>query len=670
MMKASDVITVAKALLRNCAGWEGDEIANTRKSALDYYLQRARGDEILGRSTVVSGDVSASVEANLAAMVDAYSTDHIAEYDALSSEDEEQAALESDIVAMFIMKRQNGFLELVGAMKNSLLLRNGFIKVWVDRFVETITRIFDDVAPEVHGMVAEAAGSDVVSYDDEKRRLRARRKITHKRFRACSVAPECFFYPKNWDSFDLQEVPGCFELHLDTRSELVRMGFDKTQVSRLTPVAGAHHNTTGNSRNVGSVTTQDTRTIDASLDLIEWFEGYVLLDVDGDGIAERRKIAFSYDDSELLEDEPEELVPYGAGATLIMPNRVTGISDYDKLQQTQDEHTGLKRANYDNINTVTKNRTAYLEDKVNADDMNDGRTNGNVRVHGVESVQQALMPFTVADNSPSILANIEALKRERSELGGAALDLASGNAQIGGDRMGSLGLDRAYSVMEQLASLKTRIFGATLIRSTWLIAHAVIRKNYTEAVSIKHNGGWKTAVPSEWQPRECVTVRVGMSPGERKRLADTLEKMLNWQVQLAGQGMDEVLVSVRNFYRTLMTWARVNDVRNPEQFYIDPQSDGAVKALAAKSQLAQASEKRRQSLMDRAIGTEETRVALDKYKHDSSLQHDYWADVLNSEIEEAKIVGSATTELLKQQRESARNVIPIKPVAPAKGNAK
>jgi hypothetical protein len=71
--------------------------------------------------------------------------------------------------------------------------------------------------------------------------------------------------------------------------------------------------------------------------------------------------------------------------------------------------------------------------------------------------------------------------------------------------------------------------------------------------------------------------------------------------------------------------------------------------------------------MQRAIGTEETRVALDKYKHDSSLQHSYWADVLNSEIEEAKIVGSATTTLLAQQRESANsNVRPFKrPGVPA-----
>jgi hypothetical protein len=60
--------------------------------------------------------------------------------------------------------------------------------------------------------------------------------------------------------------------------------------------------------------------------------------------------------------------------------------------------------------------------------------------------------------------------------------------------------------------------------------------------------------------------------------------------------------------------------------------------------------------MDRAIGTKETEVALGKYKHDSSLQHDYWKDNLDADIEEAKIVGGATERLL-----TARESVPKLP---------
>lgn len=656
-MKEQDVIDLCKQQLRNSAGWESDEIARDRKSALDYYFRRPRGDEAVGRSSVVSGDVSASVEANLAQMLDAFSSDNIVELDPLDADDEEQAQLETDAITHYFMKTQNGFLQLAAAIKECLLLRNGFIKCWVDHFTETRTRTFDNVDPIIKDeLLAKYPGSEELSY--EGRTLRIRVKKEHKKFRAEAVP--WVYYPKSWHSFDLQACPFVAERHLDTRSELIRMGFKKAQVNKLKAITADRSRQGGavdQARNPGQTTVAATNTPDASLDLIEWFECYALMDVDGDGVAERRCVSLVWDEGELLADEPCYLVPYAPGAVMINPHRLTGISQWDKLFHTQDEHTGLKRALYDNVNSVTKNRLAYLDGVANVDDVGDGRPNGAIRVKvkpGITDVRQAVMPFSVQDNSASILANIEALKRERSELGGAALDLATGQMQIGGDRMGSQGLDRAYSVMEQLAAMETKVVAATLIRGTFLLTHATLRENFTEPVPIKRNGKWESAIPAEWRQRDQITVKIGMSPGERARMANTLRQMLNDQIALAKDGkMDEVLVDLTTFYRTYLTWLRVSDIRNPDQFWIDPDSDRAQAALEQKSKAAQADAQKRQNLLERAIGKEEATVALDKYKHDSQLEFDYWAKVADGEVEEAKIVGSATTELLKARETKA-----------------
>lgn len=651
-MTNEQIIATCKLLLRNCVMWEGDENAQDYKDAWDYYLQRLRGDEIPGRSTAVAGDISASVEANLAQMLDAFGTDNIAEFDALDAEDEDQASLESDVVTHFVMKTQNGFLELASAIKNALVARDAIMKVYVAEYEETSTRIYDNVAPEVHELVAPEA--ELLHYDPDERTLRTREKRTYKKFCARCVDNANFFYPRAWDRQDFQEVPGVFERHVDTRSELVRMGFPKDIVARLVPVTTFGHTPTTTVKNVREAAPNTNAQLpDKSLENVEWFEGYVLLDVDGDDIAERRRICFSYDDGEILANDPEDIVSYAKGVAMLMPNRATGISQYDKLRQTQDEHTGLKRALYDNVNAVTKNRTVSLDGAANPDDLSDGRPNGNIRVKkggsdGVEDVRAAVMALQVPDNSANVLANIDALKRERAELGGAALDLASAQAQVGGPnaRLGSQGLDRAYSAMEQLAAMMTKTVASTLIRSVWLLAHAVIRRSFGEAINIRRTGAWQEAVPAQWRPRSSVTVRIGMSPGERARMAAALERMLDHQMQLAQLGMDEVLVSAQKYYRTMMQWCRVSDLRNPEQYWIDPASPPAQQAFAQKQQAAQAQNQQRQNLMNRAIGTRESEVALDKYKHDSSLQHSYWSDVLTSEVDEAKIVGKATTDLL------------------------
>jgi len=632
-----------------CAGWSADGIQAARTDALNYYLQRKRGDEVPGRSTVVAGDVSASVEANLAQMLAAFTTDNIVEFDPLGPDDEEQARLETDAVVHFVMKAQNGFIEMASAAKDALLSRVGILKVWAAEEAHTTTRAFSNVDPDMIDTVAEVNDADVVRYDAGL--LVLRRTSMQMTFHAECVAPENFYYPSDAESFDLQAVTFCAERHVETRSEVLKRGFKKSVVEALQPhAAGPSSRPDSAARDASSIVAPATFQSDPSQDQIEWFECYMLVDDDGDGIAERRYIAFAWNSDTLLTNEPCGLVPYAIGTTLLMPHRITGISQYDKLRQVQDEHTGLKRALYDNVNTVTKNRLAYLDGKVNVDDVGDGRPNGAIRVSsdtGIEDVRAAVMPFGVPDNSANILQNIEALKRERTELGGAALEMASGNLQIGGERMGSQGLDRAYSVMEQLAALMTRTLASTLLRGLFLLAHATLREHFTQAVPIKRNGKWFSPVPAEWAVRDRVTIRVGMSPNERARQATTLRTLLDDQLRLANAGMDEVLVDVTGFYRTLMTWARISDVQNPEQYFVDPASPPAKKAFKTKADAATAAQGKREALMTQAVGVEQVRAAIEKYRADQETQFKYWAETLRAEIEEAKIAGGATVELLK-----------------------
>src|SRR5690606_39867330 len=67
--------------------------------------------------------------------------------------------------------------------------------------------------------------------------------------------------------------------------------------------------------------------------------------------------------------------------------------------------------------------------------MSDGRVNGAIRVKAnVARVSDAVMPFSVPDTSQGIRAALEHMQRERRELGGSALDMASSEMQIGQDR--------------------------------------------------------------------------------------------------------------------------------------------------------------------------------------------------------------------------------------------
>jgi hypothetical protein len=363
-----------------------------------------------------------------------------------------------------------------------------------------------------------------------------------------------------------------------------------------------------------------------------------------DGSASRHKVCFCQ--NYILDDEEYDDVPYAAGVIFINPQQFTGISQFDKLKIIQDINTMLHRALLDNINTTNKNRTAYVSGKVNDDDLSDGRINGNIRVKaGVQNIDSVLKAFTIPDTSANIVSAIEFMNRRRSEVGGASLDLATAQMQLN-DRVGSQGLDRAYSATESLTELMVRTLACTLIRSVYLLAHRTLRREYTTPVPVHRNGRWTTSIPSQWPAREAVTVNPGMSLGERVRRSNAMKQMIDYQIALADKGMEDVLVDRNSFYEAVLEWAQLNDIQNPERFILDPMSKRAEKALQQKSQAAQMQKAQQDALMNQAIALEQLKTAFDKYKQDTELQFKYWAKTQDVEMKEAEIVGSAATQLL------------------------
>lgn len=633
-----------KRMLVHCVGFDGDELAESRKDSFDYYFQRPRGDEVVGRSSIVTGDVSAMTEGNLALMTEPLLGKRIAEFCAYDAEDEEQANLESDCVQVMLFKRENGFIELTSAIKDALQLRNAVIKIYVDKRTHKKRIRRSNVAPEiVHEVLDQIGETKVHSFDPDTGELSATLTKTTRKFRVESIAPENFLYPKDWNRQDLNDISFVAERHVEARSTLVERGFPKSKVMQLkrwnNPFQAASDARLP--RNV----TPNSMPIDKSQELVEWYEAYVKMD-DGEGTSELRRICFS--DQFILEDEPSELVCYATGVCIINPHTFMGISLFDKIKWVQDSTTALTRALMDNLNATNKNRTAHLDGVCEEQDITDGRTNGSIRVNPqlVQDVRQAIMAFGVPDTSANILANLDHFRSVRSEAGGAALDLATGQMQLN-DRVGSQGLDRAYSVMESLALFMTRIIANTLVRAMYLIAHETLRTSWNEPIKFKRGNQWVETNPANWRVRDAVEVNLGKSLNERARESAVLERLLDRQAFLAANGMEEILVGVNEYYQAMNAWLRVNDIENPEKFMIDPRSDKAIEAMKSKAIQGQLAQNKQDALLNQAVALEQVRASLEKYRIDVETQFKYYAEVLQAQIEEAKITTGAVVDIRK-----------------------
>src|SRR4029077_4852964 len=95
----------------------------------------------------------------------------------------------------------------------------------------------------------------------------------------------------------------------------------------------------------------------------------------------------------------------------------------------------------------------------------------------------SIVPIPVADVGPSIQLALRELDKQRTERGGAAVEMIGAEMQIAGDS--AHGVDRMYAAPKLLFSYMTRNMAESLIRGVFLLAHAELRDGDGGPINIK-----------------------------------------------------------------------------------------------------------------------------------------------------------------------------------------
>ena len=119
------------------------------------------------------------------------------------------------------------------------------------------------------------------------------------------------------------------------------------------------------------------------------------VDVDGDGIAELRKIIVGgsgYNNYNILENEEINHLPFAMCVAVPMPFRFFGLSMYDLLADVQMMSTAIMRQSLDNMYTLGNARTVVVDGQANLDDLLTTRPGGIVRVKSPNAVTPMPQP--------------------------------------------------------------------------------------------------------------------------------------------------------------------------------------------------------------------------------------------------------------------------------------
>jgi hypothetical protein len=643
-----NIVDIIETNLRDGEGGTSSQLSNDRALALDYYFMRQKPDGIQNGSQVIAGEVSAAVEATLANIMGAIRSDCIASFKPVGEQDENQAVMESQVVQNKVLAK--GFLTFESAIKDALILRNGYVKVWVDEKekVEAKTLYFptkEDALLAIAALEGENAPNERIDVQPVKGKpnyLRIKKTTLTQEPRISAIPPENICYSANWETHNFDDVPFFAERHTEVRSNLIEAGYPKEIVNSLP----AYSSVSDPLKDVRQrETSRVTNNTDPSLDVIEYYECYLLADSDGDGVAERHRVIYA--DGKILEDETvSPYVPYVTAIALLKQHSAQGMSMFDKLKHIQETNTGLTRALLNNVQVVNRPRVAYNEDEVDGDDLANPDPFAGIAVRGSRPVNELVQPIVIQDLTAGLLQNLEYQRTIRDELGGSALQIASSETSVG-TNVGSQGLDRAYSAREMLVALMTENLVETLIKGVFLMFHKVMREYWIGALDTNISGIWQQTTPAEWLPRAEVDIKIGLSIGERQRKIQAMTQLINLELQLIAGNMKH-LVDSKTFYNALIDWSRHNSLSNPERFFLNPDSEQSKQTLAQQQQQATQQTNEQKQLMLHALKLQEIEIANKKYIDELKISFEKWQTELQESV---KLQIADATEVSKHMSE-------------------
>lgn len=572
-----------------------DLIGATRLKAMrEYYREPYPGDEELdGWSTIVTSEVSDAVEAMLPGLVDTFtSSDEAVVFEPTKPEDVEGAAQATDACNYVFYKQNNGFLVLYTAIKDALIAQNCAV-MW-SKVSETVRDVQEvQGAPlealamlESQGYEIEAATPvpqppqvDAMGIPVESPPLfnaRVSRKKEKKSIRVEAFPPEQLRVKRGWTTPLLNDCPYVARDMEVTLSDIKQMGFKGVTAADLRasddPTPLGQDEDYRRSRAQGSTRAEDD-TVDNEDDSLAtgWLRiEYVLVDYDGDGIAERRLIHRL--ESKILSNEETDHVQIATASPIINPHRWDGMSVAEIASDGQLLKTDLTRGMVNASNLAVNPRKTVLTDAqgapyANIDDLMDFRIGGLVRQSRPDSIGMEPTPFNATNTLP-VLGYVDSMLEKR-------IGYSSNQAGMDGDSLKPGRTATEVSIQsnaaQQRVKLIARIFAEVLVKPIFRGILKLLTSGEMEPLAFRLRGKFVQYDPNEWRDGYDMTINVGLGTGDKGQQISFFSGLLQHQMGLAQSPFGSLLIQPQNIYNTVSKLVELGGQKNVGDFVGDPQ---------------------------------------------------------------------------------------------------
>lgn len=628
-------------------------LSDDRAQAIKYYLGEPFGNEIEGRSQVVSYDVQDTIESALPQLLKVFvAGDRVVTFDPKSPEDQEGAEQETDYINHLVMEKNNGYLLFYTWFKDALLSKNGYVKVYIEEESEVEEESYEGLTDAQLTMLVQDSNVEVLEhsqYDDpsfpgiptEQSMMMAQAgmpmpqipqlhdvkiKITEykKEIKIKNVAPENIMVSVDTSSTNLYEARFVEHREVMSRAEASEtFGVSYNKIKDIFADTQDSYEEESNARDI----------YDEEYDRVVNEDEVLVKDVYYKVEDERYRIVII--GNEIIYKEKIDCVPFACISPMLMPHRHVGRSYADLTMDIQLIKSTLLRGQLDNMYLANNGRYA-ISDRVNLDDMLTSRPGGVVRVQGDPG--SSIMPLShppLPASSFSMVEYMDSMKEKRTGVTAynQGLDANSLNKT-------ATGIQQVMNAAAQRLELVARTFAETGVKDLFLLVHRLVRQNYTKPDIIRLRNKWVEVDPRSWKNRKDLTVSVGLGSGNKDQQLMHLNSILAFQEKALALG----ITSPDKIYNALAKLTQNAGFKNPEEFWTNP---------AENPQQPQQQPDPNQAIIQGQMAIEQMKAQSEAQLAQQKAQADLQQEQLRSQndlvIEREKIAAQMELERFKAQ---------------------
>lgn len=592
----------------NSIGFLMTDTIDDRRKALDYYLRRPYGNEIEGRSQIVTGEVAEVVDGALPQLVRVFTaSEDIVRFEPKGPGDEEGAKQATEYVNWVFYRDNDGFLVLHNWFKDALLQKTGIVKAYWDTKIEVTKEEYQNLTDDELVLLLSDGTREVVEQDTTEEvagidpmgmpivlrshSVKVSKKSTSGGVVVENVPPEEFLISKR--AKDIASAPFVAHRRLVTRSELTAMGFDAETIATLPTNTDLEFSEERIAR-FDQSETPDEQSMDMSMEEVEVFECYLRADMDDDGIAELRKVVYA--GNEILSDEEIDLVPFHSLCPIPIPHKFFGNSLADRAMDIQLIKSTITRQILDNLYLTNNARTGVVEGQVNLDDMLSVAPGGVIRMKN----PNAIVPINVAPVANQAFPMLEYLDGIQSKRTGIS-DMQQGLNPDILQNVTAAAIAATQSASSGKIELIARIFAETGVKSLFQGILHLVTKYQDKPRMIRLRGKYVPIDPRTWSNQYDLSISVGLGTGNKQEQMAMLQMVMAKQEQIIQQyGPANPMVSIGQYRTTMGKFIEAAGFKDVSEFFkeITPeqdqalsnpppqeqQADPAVQAMIAQSQ--------------------------------------------------------------------------------------